>query len=82
MKSPSKELQIKIFGFYTEVLPPEDSRKALIYQIVDKEKIDLSHTKAIKILAEFGKSNNVNAPKELDSPKDFISRLLYNENYF
>lgn len=37
MKIPSRELQIRVFGFYTEEEPPEGSIKAKVYAALNED---------------------------------------------
>ena len=40
MKIPSRELQERVFGFYTDELPPEGSVKAKVYAALNEDLTD------------------------------------------
>ncbi|HEX8287290.1 MAG TPA: hypothetical protein VF556_04805 [Pyrinomonadaceae bacterium] len=48
MEIPSRELQERVFGYYTEELPPEGSVKAKVYAAVNEDLTD----EQIEILAQ------------------------------
>ena len=48
MKIPNREIQERVFGYYTEEQPPENSLKAKAYELLANS---LSTDNQIKILA-------------------------------
>jgi hypothetical protein len=48
MKIPSRELQERVFGFYTEELPPEGSVKSKVYEALNQDLTD----EQIEVLAQ------------------------------
>ena len=65
MKIPSREIQERVFGFYTEELPPKNTLKAKAYELLTNP---LSTDRQIEMLAQSWKRKDAAIEENIVKP--------------